>query len=67
MTTVSPFDLLGDDVEDPSQHIETEQLKVAVATAAAPKKGQQPATVILVALSCFDSNHTSLFIVKLRL
>ena len=37
MATMNPFDLLGDDAEDPSQRIEAEQLK-AVAVAAAPKK-----------------------------
>ncbi|CAL0302876.1 unnamed protein product [Lupinus luteus] len=42
MTTVNPFDLLGDDAEDPSHQIEAEQLKAAAAAAAAPKKGQQP-------------------------
>jgi len=36
MATANPFDLLGDDAEDPSQLIVTEQLKAA----AAPKKEQ---------------------------
>ncbi|KAE9617896.1 hypothetical protein Lal_00037813 [Lupinus albus] len=43
MATVNPFDLLGDDAEDPSHQIEAEQLKAAAAVAAAvPKKGQPP-------------------------
>ncbi|KAK7256373.1 hypothetical protein RIF29_29815 [Crotalaria pallida] len=41
MTTMNPFDLLGDDAEDPSQQIAAEQLKAAAAAAAAPKKGQE--------------------------
>ncbi|OIW01155.1 hypothetical protein TanjilG_17712 [Lupinus angustifolius] len=41
MSTLNPFDLLGDDAEDPSQQIEAEQLKAAAAAAAAPKKGQE--------------------------
>jgi len=36
MATANPFDLLGDDAEDPSQLIAAEQLKAA----AAPKKEQ---------------------------
>jgi plasminogen activator inhibitor 1 RNA-binding protein len=39
MATINPFDLLGDDAEDPSQLIAAEQLKAAAAAAAAPKKG----------------------------
>lgn len=35
MATMNPFDLLGDDAEDPSQLIASEQLKAA---AAPPKK-----------------------------
>lgn len=35
MATMNPFDLLGDDAEDPSQLIVAEQLKAA---AAPPKK-----------------------------
>lgn len=42
MATMNPFDLLGDDAEDPSQLIAAEQLKAAAAAAAAPKKGQEP-------------------------
>ncbi|KAK7295287.1 hypothetical protein RJT34_18193 [Clitoria ternatea] len=43
MATMNPFDLLGDDAEDPSQLIAAEQLKAAAAAAAAtatapPKK-----------------------------
>ncbi|PNX75656.1 plasminogen activator inhibitor 1 RNA-binding protein, partial [Trifolium pratense] len=37
MATINPFDLLGDDAEDPSQLIAAEQLKAA----AAPKKGTE--------------------------
>lgn len=39
MATINPFDLLGDDAEDPSQLIAAEQQKAAAAAAAAPKKG----------------------------
>lgn len=39
MATINPFDLLGDDAEDPSHLIAAEQLKAAAAAAAAPKKG----------------------------
>ena len=41
MATMNPFDLLGDDAEDPSQLIAAEQLKAAVAaaTVAPAKKG----------------------------
>ena len=41
MATTNPFDLLGDDAEDPSQLIAAEQLKAAAAASAAtaaPKK-----------------------------
>jgi len=41
MATMNPFDLLGDDAEDPSHLIAAEQLKAAeaaAAAAAAPKK-----------------------------
>lgn len=44
MATINPFDLLGDDAEDPSQLIAAEQQKAAAAAAAAtavPKKGQE--------------------------
>lgn len=37
MASMNPFDLLGDDAEDPSQQIVAEQLKVVTA---APKKPQ---------------------------
>lgn len=40
MATANPFDLLGDDAEDPSQLIATEQLKAA----AAPVKKEQAKT-----------------------
>ncbi|CAI8606697.1 unnamed protein product [Vicia faba] len=43
MATINPFDLLGDDAEDPSQLIAAEQLKAAAAAAAAPKKGSEQA------------------------
>ncbi|KHN11561.1 hypothetical protein glysoja_006014 [Glycine soja] len=36
MATTNPFDLLGDDAEDPSQLIAAEQLKAAAAAAAGP-------------------------------
>ena len=38
MATTNPFDLLGDDAEDPSQLIAAEQLKAAAAAAAPPPK-----------------------------
>jgi plasminogen activator inhibitor 1 RNA-binding protein len=38
MATANPFDLLGDDAEDPSQLIVAEQLKAAAAAAAPVKK-----------------------------
>lgn len=38
MATMNPFDLLGDDAEDPSQLIAAEQLKAAAAAATAPPK-----------------------------
>lgn len=44
MATINPFDLLGDDAEDPSQLIAAEQQKAAAAAAAAaaaPKKSQE--------------------------
>lgn len=41
MATTNPFDLLGDDAEDPSQLIAAEQLKAAAAAATAPPKKDQ--------------------------
>ncbi|RDY03613.1 RGG repeats nuclear RNA binding protein B, partial [Mucuna pruriens] len=40
MATANPFDLLGDDAEDPSQLIAAEQLKAAAAATTATKKDQ---------------------------
>jgi plasminogen activator inhibitor 1 RNA-binding protein len=46
MATANPFDLLGDDAEDPSQLIVAEQLKAAAAPVKKPAdklQGKKPA------------------------
>ncbi|MCD7469062.1 hypothetical protein HAX54_007682 [Datura stramonium] len=45
MATLNPFDLLGDDAEDPSLFIAAQQQKKATAVAAAPKKAPAKAQV----------------------
>ncbi|OIV98711.1 hypothetical protein TanjilG_24882 [Lupinus angustifolius] len=45
MSTKNPFELLGDDAEDPSHQIAAEELKAAAVLAAAPKKGQEKGKV----------------------